>query len=95
MARTSLSQYVTAVEAKTRFGQLLDEVHRKRTRFVVERRHHPVAVVIGIEDFEDLIEVGREQADPAFQKVLERARREYQLGRVGSLQDLYRHVKPA
>lgn len=95
MKREASSRCVTAYQAKTRFGQLLDEVNRGRHRFVVERRRRPIAVVLSIEDFEDLMEVGREQADPVLQKALHRAREEYRLGRITTLEGLYRRAKPA
>jgi prevent-host-death family protein len=92
MASTKTTKSVPAFEAKTHFGQLLDEVDRKKMRFLVKRRGKPVAVIMGIEEFEDLLEIAAEQADEEFQASLEKAKREYQLGEVIAPGDLRRET---
>jgi antitoxin YefM len=82
---------VPAFEAKTHFGQLLDEVDHQGVRFVVERRGKPVAVILSVDEFEEMLEVSGEEADPAFQESLKEARTEYKLGKTLSLGDL-KHI---
>lgn len=48
------TQTMTAVEARARFSQVLDDVCRRRTRVVVEKRGIPVAAVVSINDLEQL-----------------------------------------
>jgi len=89
MARKK-TKAVAAFEAKTHFGQLLDEVDREGIRFVVKRRGKPVAVVMGVEEFEDLLEIAAEEADVDYQAGLKKAKREYELGETVTLADLRR-----
>jgi len=85
---TKTTKSVPAFEAKTHFGQLLDEVDRRGIRFLVQRRGKPVAVIMGIEEFEDLLEIAEEETDKEFQKSLEKSRREYELGEIITLEGL-------
>ena len=85
MARSKTTKSVPAFEAKTHFGQLLDEVDRKGIRFLVKRRGKPVAVILGVEEFEDILEIAGEEADKAFQASLQQAKKEYELGETISL----------
>jgi len=90
MARSRMTKAVAAFEAKTHFGQLLDEVDRRGVRFLVRRRGRPVAIIMGIEEFEDMLEVAEEEADKVFQASLEKAKREYELGQTITLKQLRR-----
>ena len=90
MARSKTTKSVPAFEAKTHFGQLLDEVDRKGIRFLVKRRGKPVAVIVGVEEFEDILEIAGEKADKTFQASLLLAKKEYELGETISLADLHK-----
>jgi hypothetical protein len=43
---------------------------------------------MGIEEFEDLLEIAEEETDKEFQKSLEKSRREYELGEIITLEGL-------
>jgi prevent-host-death family protein len=88
MANSKTVKAVPAFEAKTHFGQLLDEVDQQGVRFVVERRGKPIAVIIGVDEFEEMLEIAGEESDSAFQKSLRAAQEEYELGKTISLDDL-------
>ena len=45
-------RHVTALEAKNRFGQLLDSAQREPV--TIEKHGRPVAVVVSAEDFKDM-----------------------------------------
>jgi prevent-host-death family protein len=90
MPGTGVVKAVPAFDAKTHFGQLLDEVDREGVRFIIERRGKPVAVILGINEFEEMLEVAGEEADPLFQESLHEAHAEYKLGRTISLDTLKR-----
>ncbi len=45
---------------------------------------------MGTEEFEDFLEAAEEEADPAFQASLEKAKREYELGETITLKELRR-----
>ena len=43
---------ISAVEARRRFGTMLDEVKHQGTEYVIERDSRPAAVVISLEAFQ-------------------------------------------
>jgi hypothetical protein len=47
-----------------------------------------VTVVSNSEDYEEFLEVMAEEADPEFRKKLEEGRKEFELGRPGTMEDL-------
>jgi prevent-host-death family protein len=46
-----MTKVVSALTARTQFGQIMQRVKKKGERFVVDRRGEPQAVIMGIEDF--------------------------------------------
>jgi prevent-host-death family protein len=46
---------VSAVEARTQFGQLLRRVTRNNERFVIDRRGEPQAIIMSLDDYIDAI----------------------------------------
>ena len=53
--KTSASpNVVSAVTARTQFGQIIRRVKEKNERFVVDRRGEPQAVIMSIEDYLDI-----------------------------------------
>jgi len=50
---------------------------------VITKSGKPAAVLLGIEDFDDILE----ELDPAFQRSLKVAAKEYEAGRAITLQD--------
>ena len=46
---------ISALTARTQFGQILKRVSEKGERFVVGRRGEPKAIIMGIADFIDTI----------------------------------------
>lgn len=46
-----MTRTVPAATARTQFGQLLELVQSKRTRFVVSKNGAPAAVILGIDDY--------------------------------------------
>lgn len=46
-----MSNVISALAARSRFGQLLEEVATKRRSFVVEKRGNPKAVILGVQDY--------------------------------------------
>jgi len=52
-----------------------------------------VAVISNPEEYEEFLEVMAEEADPEFCKKLEEGRKEFELGRLGTMEDLYATLK--
>jgi len=48
-----MTNVISALTARTRFGQILARVARKNERFVVDRRGRPQAIIMGINDYID------------------------------------------
>ena len=74
---------IPAAIARTQFGSLLKQIARRKGRFVITKSGKPAAVLLGIEDFDDIIE----ELDPVFQKSLIAAFKEYRAGKAITLKD--------
>jgi prevent-host-death family protein len=46
-----VAQIVTALTARTHFGQILKRAHRNKERFVVGKRGEPQVVIMGIQEY--------------------------------------------
>ena len=46
-----MSNVISALTARSQFGQLLDEVENRRRSFVIEKRGSPKAILLGIQDY--------------------------------------------
>lgn len=47
----SMPRSITALTARTQFGQILRRASRGQERFVVDRRGQPEVVIMGVKDF--------------------------------------------
>ncbi len=83
MPRRAISATVPAYVARTQLGSLLKQVANRKARFVVTRSGKATAVLLGIADFDDMLE----ELDPEFQKSLKIAATEYRAGKAVSLRD--------
>ena len=91
---------VSAKEAKYKLGEILDKAHFGHEPILVSKQKTPWAVVLGVEDYQDLLdqlETMAEQLDPEFQKSLRESMEEYHTGRVGTVEDIHKILsqKPA
>ena len=50
-----MTNIVSAVEARTQFGQILRRVNKNKERFVVDRRGEPQAVIMSMQDYVDVV----------------------------------------
>ena len=78
-----MSTTIPAYIARTQLGSLLKQVAKKKARFVITKNGKPSAVLLGIEDFDDMVE----ELDSEFQKSLKIAAKEYRAGKAISLRD--------
>jgi prevent-host-death family protein len=86
---------ISATKASNNFGSLIDEAARGQSYFVITRMGKAKAVVLGVQQYQDLmeeLEITHEQEDPAIQKALKEAGEDYQLGRTLSLDELDREL---
>ena len=78
-----MTTIIPAYIARTQLGSLLKQVRQKKARFVITKSGKPTAVLIGAEDFDDMLE----ELDPEFQRSLRVAAKEYRQGRSVTLKD--------
>jgi prevent-host-death family protein len=55
MKTSAVPNVVSALTARTQFGQIIRRVKEKNERFVVDRRGEPQAVIMSIKDYLDTI----------------------------------------
>ena len=80
---TPVSATIPAAIARTQLGSLLRQISHEKARFVITKGGKPTAVLLGIDDFDDIVE----ELDPVFQKSLKVAAQEYTAGKAITLQD--------
>ncbi len=86
MSKRAMPTTIPAYVARTQLGSLLRQVAQQKARFVITKSGKPTAVLLGVKDFDDMLE----ELDPTFQKSLKAAAREYQAGKGISLREYLR-----
>ncbi len=86
MSKRAMPTTIPAYVARTQLGSLLRQAAQQKGRFVITKSGKPTAVLLGVKDFDDMLE----ELDPAFQKSLKAAAREYQAGKAISLREYLR-----
>lgn len=84
MATKPVTKVITSTEADAKFGSMVDEASRGRSLFVITSHGKLQAVMLGVEEYLDLLErleILDEQNDPAFQAALGEAQKDHELGR--------------
>lgn len=69
---------ISSTQAQNNFGQFLDDVTNNQTRFIIERRGVPKAVIISFDEFEKLLSNESERNEMFI--LLKEVKPEYQLG---------------
>ena len=49
--KNTVTKSIDALSARTHFGELIDEVEKGETRFLVSRRGKPKMVILSVEDY--------------------------------------------
>jgi prevent-host-death family protein len=52
------TKLIASTEAQNNFGRILDDVVQNSTRYIVQRRNAPQAIIISIADFEVILSAG-------------------------------------
>ena len=71
---------ISSTEAQNKFGQVINDVTQNQTRYVVERRGHPQAVILSFDDFTRILNDESERQN--IHAILKEVRPTYELGRV-------------
>ncbi len=77
---------IPAYIARTQLGSILKQVSQKKARFVITKSGKPTAVLLGAQDFDDMLE----ELDPEFQKTLQVAAKEHKAGKSITLKEYLR-----
>ncbi len=86
-----MPKVISATEASNNFGNLIDEAAQGKSYFVITRMGKARAVVLGVEQYRDILEeleIIQEQENPRVQKALKEAFKDVELGRTMSLEEL-------
>lgn len=70
---------VSSTVAKNNFGQVLEDITENRVRYFVERHGVPKVVILGLEDFSNLLDNNTEREQ--IQNLLQEIRPQYHIGR--------------
>jgi prevent-host-death family protein len=75
-----IAKRISSTQAQNNFGQVLDDVTRNHTRYIIERRGVPQVIILSFDDFAHMLddESERQQMDA----ILRELRPEYHLGQV-------------
>src|SRR5919108_1813413 len=83
LADRIMPKVISATEASNNFGNLIDEAAQGKSYFVITRMGKAKAVVLGVEQYRDILEeleIAQEQEDPEVQKALKEALEDVELG---------------
>ena len=83
MPKRSRTTTIPAYIARTQLGSLLKQVAKRKARFVITKSGKPTGVLLGIADFDDMLE----ELDPEFQESLTVAGKDYRAGKAVSLRE--------
>ncbi len=79
---------VSLKELRPELPQVIDRVDRKLDRFVITRRGKPIAVLLGADDYESLMETLDILADPKAMAGLRKGEADIRKGRTRSWTDV-------
>lgn len=91
MATRLIPKTITATEASNNFGRMIDEAAQGQTLFLVTRMGQPRAIVLGIDQYRELLEeleTIQELHDSGYMAAVAEAREDITLGNTLTLEEL-------
>ena|GEM_PF-291004 len=85
-----MTKMIGLEQAKMDFERLTEEIWRSKDRLLIAKDGLPIAVLLSIDDFKDLMETVGELSDPEHLVSIREARAEYKRGGVGTLEAPYK-----
>jgi len=79
---------INAFTARTHLGRLIKLASEEGETFVVTKKGTPKAVLLGVKEYEDLLEIIAEERDADFRRALEESASQIKRGKVSSLEAL-------
>ncbi|MEW6714527.1 MAG: type II toxin-antitoxin system Phd/YefM family antitoxin [Nitrospirota bacterium] len=74
---------VSSTQAQNNFGQVIDDVTQNHTRYIVERRGNPKAVILSFDDFARVLNNAKERQEMG--SIIRELQPEYGVGQVVNL----------
>lgn len=71
---------ISSTEAQNKFGQVLNDVTQHQTRYIIERRNSPQAIILSFDDFSRILNDELERQ--TMNAILKEVQPTYALGRV-------------
>jgi len=90
-----MTKMISLKQAKMDFGRLAEEIWRSKDRLLIEKDGLPIAVLLSVDDFEDLMETIGGLSDPEHLVSIREARAEYKRGEVDSEIRMLRKTSPS
>ena len=82
---------ISSIEMKDKLDEVLWDIQGSKKRYLIKQENEPAAVLVSLLEWEELVgalEIAAEQADEEFQASLREARKDYEAGRVYTLEHL-------
>jgi len=82
---------ISSIEMKDKLDEVLWDIQGGKERYLIKQENEPAAVLVSLMEWEELmdeLEIAAEQADEEFQASLREARKDYEAGRVYTLEHL-------
>ena len=83
---------ISVRELRPNISKVIDDIHDKFDRYVVNRRGKPEVVMMSVEDYESLLETVEIEADKALMKKIKKAEKELAQGRGKLLEALHKEL---
>ncbi len=77
-----MTRRISVKQARADFEKLVEEIWHSKDRLLIEKDGLPIAILLNMDDFEDLMETVGELADPKYLASIREARAEYRRGEV-------------
>jgi prevent-host-death family protein len=85
---------ISVKQARADFEKLTEEMRRSKDRLLIEKDGFPIAVLLSIDDFEDLMETVGELSDSEYSASIREARAEYRRGEVDTEMRIVGKTRP-
>src|SRR2546429_1577247 len=78
-------KFINAFTARTHLGRLIKQVSEKGETYVLTKKGKPKVVILGVDEYEDLVEILAEERDKEFQRALRESAAQIKRGEVSSM----------
>ena len=83
--KSKAPRFINAFTARTHLGRLIRQVSEKGETYVLTKKGKPKIVLVGVEEYEDLLEILAEERDRNFRKALKESAAQVKRGEVSSV----------